>query len=455
MSQTRKGLTEDHQVLDSNYAGDRERILSGIHGKLYSIYAHHRRLVLFYLFATAKLYRPSHLKTLLSDLADRRAKTFGNSVHCEAAVKWIFNAQDITATDGISAGYSFSWGWRWPYPETSGYIIPTLFDFAERFPNSPIARECCSRALRIANWLVKIQLPNGAYCCGLFPTGYGSLADKASSFEKPTAFETGQILRGLSRVYKKTEEQRYLESALKAGDWLLENQSPDGSWSVSHQNLPRSFDSFIAWPLAILWQLSGKESYQKSARKNLEWCLSQQMDNGWFDNCNHTSGDLPWTHGMGYAMQGLLETGILLENDKYIEAAQKTAEVLLKIYSVKGFKSIYKQQKGFLPARFNEEWMSNDKFSCLTGNAQISLVWSKLYLITGDIRYLNGALKMNEDLKTLQNLTCSNNGIRGGVKGSHPIYGLYMSFQYPNWAAKFFIDALIAEEKAVDKLKAS
>lgn len=293
------------------------------------------------------------------------------------------------------------------------------------------------------------------YTCGLFPVGHGALADTVSSFGKPAAFETGQILAGLNRAYKETEEQRYLESALKAGDWLLEDQSLDGSWSVSHQSRPHSFDSYIAWPLAILWQLSGKESYRKSARENLNWCLKHQRDNGYFDNCSHTTGELPLTHGIGYTMQGLLETGILLKESKYIEAIQKTAEVLLRIYSVKGFKSVYRQQKGFLPARFDDKWKSNDKFSCLTGNAQISLVWSKLYSVTGDIRYLNGALKMNDDLKALQDLSSSNSGIRGGVKGSHPIYGLYISFQYPNWAAKFFIDAVIAEEKALDKLKAS
>ena len=414
--------------------------------KIHGIYERHRNLAVLYHLALGKLYKPSHLKILLSDLVDGRGKIFDSSVHIEAAVKWLFNAQDITDAGTVSAGYSYSWGWRWPYPETSGYIIPTLFDFADRFPNSPIAPESRNRALRIADWLVKIQLPNGGYREGLLPAGHGSLADKASSFGKPTAFETGQILGGLSRAYEETGEQRYLESALKAGDWLLDNQSPDGSWSVSHQNLPRSFDSFIAWPLSILWQLSGREDYRKSARKNLDWCLSQQEQNGWFDNCNHTLGELPWTHGIGYAMQGLFEAGILLKEDKYIEAAQKTAEVLLGIYSLRGFKSIYERQRGFLPARFDSNWKSKDKFSCLTGNAQISLVWSKLYLVTRDVRYLNGALRMNDDLKSLQNLTSSNHGINGGVKGSHPIYGLYLSFQYPNWAAKFFIDSLLLED---------
>ncbi len=260
---------------------------------------------------------------------------------------------------------------------------------------------------------------------------------------------------GLNRAYEETEEQRYLETALKAGAWLVKHQLSDGSWAASLRGVPHSYDSFIAWPLVKLCQLSRDRTYQEAARKSADWCLSQQMENGYFDRCSHTQDELPWTHSIGYAMQGLLETGILLKEDKYVYAVLKSAEALLRRYSIKGFKSLYEQQRGFLPARFDHKWKSNDKFSCLTGNAQVSLFWSKLYLLTRDIRYLNGALKLNDDLKTLQILDSGNKGIRGGMKGSHPIYGLYATFRYPNWATKFFIDALIAEEKSMDALRTS
>jgi len=34
---------------------------------------------------------------------------------------------------------------------------------------------------------------------------------------------------------------------------------------------------------------------------------------------------------------------------------------------------------------------------------------------------------------------------RGAVKGSFPVSGGYVRFQYPNWACKFFIDAISLE----------
>ena len=430
-------------------------MVSITYSKLHILYEKHRNLALLYHLLAGKLYKPSHLTVLASDLINKRGKVLDNSVHCEAAIDWLFNAQDATGVGGVAADYSFSWGWRWLYPETSGYIIPTLFDYAYHFPDSPAASQCRNRALHIADWLVNIQLPNGAYVSGLYPAGHASIANKASTPEKPSAFETSQVLMGLTRACKETGEKRYLDVAVKTGDWLVNNQLSDGSWALSLRGIPHSYDSFIAWSLAKLWELSGDSAYQKAARKNLDWCLSQQMDNGFYNQCFHTQGESPWTHAIGYAMQGLIETGAILKEDKYLYSAVKAAQALLRIYSTKGFKSLYVQQKGILPARFNSAWKSDDKFSCLTGNAQVSLVWSKLYMTTKDIRYLNGALKINEDLKMLQNLDSGNKGIRGGIKGSHPIYGLYGTFRYPNWATKFFIDTLIAEEMAMDVIRTS
>ncbi len=36
---------------------------------------------------------------------------------------------------------------------------------------------------------------------------------------------------------------------------------------------------------------------------------------------------------------------------------------------------------------------------------------------------------------------------RGGIKGSFPVNGAYGRYQYLNWAAKFFMDSLMLEDK--------
>jgi len=77
----------------------------------------------------------------------------------------------------------------------------------------------------------------------------------------------------------------------------------------------------------------------------------------------------------------------------------------------------------------------------------MSVVWLKLFQITKDGRYLNGALKMNDSLEKSQNTYSNNPGINGGMKGFDPIWGGYAPLTYPNWAVKFFCDALLLKEK--------
>lgn len=412
-------------------------LIEEIYRIAYRRYESHKKLALLYHLLTGKLYKPSHLKVFVSDLTGKREPIHRNLAHGEAAIKWLFRAQDETNIGGVSGEYSFSWGWAWPLPETTGYIIPTLFDCAKRFP-SPIAKECFLRAVKMADWLVEIQQPDGAYFFSLHPSRFGSVANRISAISSgPGAFDTGQVIAGLVRAYEETGSQGYRDAAIKAGDWMVDNQSPDGTWSSSLHRTPHAFDTFLAWRLVSLFQLTENKRYQTAAVKNLDWALSNQRKNGWFNNCAHFPKTHPLSHGIAYAAQGILEAGILLNEEGYVNAAQQTAEALLKVYL----------DKGFLPARLDENWQSKDRFSCPTGNAQVSILWSRLYLLTGDNKYFNAALRMNQDLKSLQNLTSSNGGIRGGIKGSHPIWGEYASFRYPSWAVKFFIDALLLEEE--------
>jgi hypothetical protein len=61
-----------------------------------------------------------------------------------------------------------------------------------------------------------------------------------------------------------------------------------------------------------------------------------------------------------------------------------------------------------------------------------------------DIVYLDAARKAVAFVASTQDLRTSNPNIRGAIGGSYPIYGRYARLQYPNWAAKFFIDSLLA-----------
>ena len=80
-------------------------------------------------------------------------------------INWILDAQN--ADGGIAAYYSLLTGYSASYPEVTGYIIPTLFDFALT-SNDASARDAAYRA---TEWLLSLQMPSGAFPAGLSRSG--------------------------------------------------------------------------------------------------------------------------------------------------------------------------------------------------------------------------------------------------------------------------------------------
>jgi len=373
-------------------------------------------------FLKSRPYIPSHIKVLFDDLFVSSYNNSDNSLqHLEVAMNWLKYAQDINQDGGISAGYSFKRGWLPSYPETTGYIVPTFLDYYH-FANK---EEYLRRAVKMADWLLSIQLQNGAFQGGFI-----------NHSPKPTVFNTGQVLQGLIRIYKETKRKKYLGAALKAANWLVRVQDEDGIWRrFTYNAIPHVYHTRVAWPLLELYELTANEAYCRTAAKNIEWALSNQEENGWFENNAFDRKSDPLLHTIAYAIEGLIECAILMQNKVWLQAAIKPAEVLLRRLEV----------KNILSGTYSNKWKSTARYRCLAGEAQMSVVWLKLFQITKDGRYLKVALKMNGSLEKLQNTYSHNLGINGGIKGSHPIWGSYLSFTYPNWAAKFLADALMME----------
>ena len=82
----------------------------------------------------------------------------------------------------------------------------------------------------------------------------------------------------------------------------------------------------------------------------------------------------------------------------------------------------------------------------------MALIWFRLYARDGDPRLLNAALKALEQVKRAQSIHNPDPGIRGGIPGSDPIWGDYIPNRIPNWAAKFFIDALLEKERILREI---
>src|SRR5205823_2692813 len=82
---------------------------------------------------------------------------------------------------------------------------------------------------------------------------------------------------------------------------------------------------------------------------------------------------------------------------------------------------------------------------------QLAMVWFRLTRETGDERYAAAARRALDFVKATQrsgSRSSEQAGVAGGIKGSHPVWGRYEPFAYPNWATKFFVDALLESELA-------
>jgi hypothetical protein len=340
--------------------------------------------------------------------------------HLDAAIAWLARAHDMGRVGGVSYGYCLRGGWRPPYRETSGYISATFFDVAERLA----APECRARAIDIAKWLCTVQNPDGSIANPRF--GAGGIV-----------FDTGQVLEGYVRAHRETGDPAFLAAAQRAGDWLVGVADGEGRWTRNtFRGIPHVYNTRTAWPLLALAEIRPHADYERVARANLDWALSQQRAAGWFDQCGFVPDEPPYTHTIAYAIEGLLGAGLLLGDEHYVHAAQRAAQAALD--HVRG--------DGFVPGRIDVDGRPAASYACLTGSCQLALVWARLFARSGDVRQRDAAVRALRYAMRRQPLDTADADVRGAIKGSHPVWGGYSPLAFPNWAAKFFIDAMLLSE---------
>ncbi len=209
-----------------------------------------------------------------------------------------------------------------PYPEVTGYYIPTLYNWNER----ELARTC-------TRWLLSIQHPDGA-----FPAPDGV----------PYTFDTGQVMRGLCVAL---DDMDGIEAPLrKACDWVIAQVAPDGrlttpsteQWSDIANDL---IHTYVLPPLIQAGKLLGVPEYVETANFVLSYYKQQEA----LVPFNRLA------HFHAYAMEALWELG----------------EIDL---ATRGMADVEKCQRpdGGIPAYPNVEW------TCSTAIAQYAVVWYRL-----------------------------------------------------------------------------
>ena len=375
---------------------------------------------------------PSALRSeFRKDLREPGESDPGAETVIDLGVEWLYRAQDYSASGdgGVARHFELLRGWDGSYPETTGYIIPTLLNYAKVFEK----QEALGRARRMLDWLVSIQFPDGGFQGGAV----------GSRPRMPVTFNTGQILLGLAAGVQQFGSV-YLDSMIRAADWLAKTQDRDGCWRTHSTPFAiegeKSYETHVAWGLFEAARLEPGRGYGEAGMRNASWALTCQREDGWFEKCCLTDPSRPLTHTLGYTLRGLVEAYRFSRDDRLLKACVKTADALARMV----------REDGFLTGRFSRGFKPAVSWSCLTGSAQISCCWLILYGITRLERYRDAALRVNRFLRR----TIAVGGppdTRGALKGSFPVFGDYCRYQYPNWSTKFLIDAHMLELASANK----
>jgi hypothetical protein len=361
-------------------------------------------------------------------LSDRRglpAVDPGPQAVVKACTAWLCAAQDHSSSHdgGVARDYNLLTGWSSSYPETTGYIIPSIITLAQRTGDAALHE----RARRMLDWCVAIQFPEGGFQGG-----------KIDSLPRvPVTFNTGQILLGLAAGVE-AYGAAYQDAMQRAARWLRDSQDADGCWRRHPTPFAsagdKAYETHVAWGLFEADRIAPGHGYGAAGLRQVDWALSKQRSNGWFASNCLDNPLLPLTHTIGYALRGLLEAQRFAGRADLLDAAMRTATGIANAVAA----------DGYLAGRLGPDFQPGASYACLTGSVQNAHCLLLLYRLTGERRYLDAGRRLNRYVRRSISIDGPAHA-RGGVKGSFPVDGDYGAWSYLNWAAKFCIDANLLE----------
>lgn len=346
-------------------------------------------------------------------------RSLNGEKRADAALAWL--SRSIQVCSGAGSAHSFSpvFGWRGAYPETTGYLIETLLRYAD-LKNRPDLRDT---AIGCADWLCRVQLPTGAFASGVV------------GGRRPSIFNTGQILFGLAACgIAKTGDAPTQKICLeKSVRWLLDSLEPDGSWQQAAfvPGYVPSYYTRAIWGVLRADDVLQHPDIQPAMCRALHFYAQRFTPQNTVRDWGFRPGEAAFTHTIAYTLEGFVECAVRLGERDVLAKTAACMDVLLAV----------RHRDGRTAGRYDERWRGDYSFICLTGNAQLSIVCRRLFRLTGEPKYARAADEFLAEIIDFQKVS-PNPNLHGALPGSAPFSGKYMRWRYPNWAAKFFLDAL-------------
>jgi hypothetical protein len=163
--------------------------------------------------------------------------------HARATLAWLMRSIEH-GRGGSCAHFSLASGWSKPYPETTGYLIPTLLESE--------VEHARAAALALGRWLLSIQNPDGSWNNGVI----------AARDARPSVFNTGQFLHGLIALHRAGHDGEFLPAALRRA---LARLAAEPRRPVAHRRLHRDASATPSY-YTMLWpMLDGSSPATKCA----------------------------------------------------------------------------------------------------------------------------------------------------------------------------------------------
>ena len=133
----------------------------------------------------------------------------------------------------------------------------------------------------------------------------------------------------------------------------------------------------------------------RAGERNGQWLLSIQRADGWFPYMNFDVGIPPLTHTVAYTINGMFELGLVCNRTDFVESALRAAAAV----------ALWRDQEtGAVPGQFREGFEPVGRWTSLTGNSQMAIIWFRAAEVTGEREWRLPARHANIFNRTLQDL---------------------------------------------------
>lgn len=344
-------------------------------------------------------------------------KEIGGQQKLEKALKanlnWIVKSFEATGLKGSSGSSTVYGQWGPAYPETTGYLIPTLIAAHSYHPN---AKET---ALKQLDYLKSIQNADGSF--------------KLSGTEDtPLVFDTSQVMFGLIALAGQGDNSGpTLKMLREAINWLRSQLDFKGHFKAHNyvEGYQPSYYARIAWALAaseciIQSKVSGP------CKQLINRILDNRTEHLSYMDCGFYKDETPTTHTIAYTLRGLWECAEIMNSKSIKKSTGLSLEKLAKVI----------MKNGKVAGSYNDKWEGDYSYICSTGNAQLALLYLVVYKSTGYTRFLDPIPTLIQPLLESQRRVSLN---VGAIPSSIPIWGPYQKMKFTNWTQKFFSDFLL------------